>query len=498
MLIERIPGIHTFNLDSDRPQVEALLSDLETKSRWQEAAQASEDRLQHPLTESWRHELAERHVGYLVNAARDCQGDAAVAYLTKARNFALTYQLPTDLPDAELRALRAADALNAERNQSVQAVRSQTNLSVKHQQAIESLKSAHQAELSAYKANAIGVWAKGRYDEWLRFGDALAGLTDNSARHEYQTAQDFARKYSLDGSGAAYRLRQLDTIEEAAKPVELPQGSQGRILGVQDSLVPTVFVADLVLENAPGVMLKNLRTQDVRVVQGGQELKQTALTIALAELTPWNIAVVLDCSLSMGGKPIQEAKTGIEKLLPMLPAKSSIRLYSFSTAVRAHTPWTNDRRSLQTALVPINADGGTALYATLTQVTADMSTITGPKAVILLTDGKDSTSQPIKPELLSTLKSSGIAWHVVGLQSADLDSRTLDAIAVATGGTFLTAARTTELAERLASVSDSLRQEFYRLAILGVDPRLPLSIEIGRDPAIQLKYVPATRTAATN
>ncbi len=490
-VIQQIPGIRTPDPDVDRPQLESLLADLEASNRWLDAERAIADRFEQPISEPWKQELAHRQVRCIVLAARSRPTVEARALLKKAIDRAIAQRLSTDLPDAELRALDAADALAKHQQEGLAATtRLQTDLSSQKQQELKSLTASHQAALAAYKANLIAAWAKGSYDELLRFGENLESLIPHSAKREYEAASALAAKYSLDGGEAAIRTRRVDATLQSNQPQRLPDGAQGRILARYDNFLPSVLAADLSVTDSAGRLLAGLQAKDIQITQDGKRLSQIAMTQAQSASTPWQIAIVLDRSDSMRGKPLDEAKAGIHGLISHLPAGTSVRLYSFSTKVDAHTAWTKELRSVQSALKPLVTEGGTSLYVTLSKVAFDMAELSGPRAVVLVTDGRDSSGQPIRADHLTDLKRHGVPWHVVGLQSGDLDTRTLTQIAEASGGSYVTAGQTAELATRLSKISESLRAEFYRVVVLGIDPARPVTLSVGREPAIQFNLQP--------
>jgi uncharacterized protein YegL len=300
-----------------------------------------------------------------------------------------------------------------------------------------------------------------------------------------------AEKYALDRQNVVDRLRQVDAAIEHSKPQVLPQGSRGTIATTHELFAPAMFVTDLAITAPDGKAFVGLQLKDVSVSQRGKRLPHIAVVPTRSSATPWHLAILLDLSDSMRGGPLQEAKAGIATLLSQIPPGCPKRLYSFSNRIVAHTPWTKDRVNVQSVLATLTTEGGTSLYSSIAQVEKDMAEVGGPKAVVLVTDGRDSSGHPIPAELVSNLRQAGVAWHVVGLQSADLDTRTLKQISVATGGTYLSAARTGDLVTRLSEVTEALRSDLYRLAILGVDPSQPIAIAIGRDPAIQLTVNPS-------
>jgi Ca-activated chloride channel homolog len=121
--------------------------------------------------------------------------------------------------------------------------------------------------------------------------------------------------------------------------------------------------------------------------------------------------VLLDRSGSMAGAKITSAKLAVKEFIIKLPAENSAGLFSFSDKVAESVPLasleTNSAR-LQTGVGEILADGTTALYdglsETLKKLTANPSN--SIKAIVLLSDGQDTSSKTTLNTLINEITAS--------------------------------------------------------------------------------------------
>ena len=112
-----------------------------------------------------------------------------------------------------------------------------------------------------------------------------------------------------------------------------------------------------------------------------------------------DMALVLDTSGSMKGRPLRNAKQGAEELLQLLGDRDRLSLLQFSDKLR----WLGEPRTMKSgkqffaqqvqSLIP---DGGTALYDAIAEAHEKLTRRASPDritAVVVLTDGADRNSR---------------------------------------------------------------------------------------------------------
>ena len=166
---------------------------------------------------------------------------------------------------------------------------------------------------------------------------------------------------------------------------------------------------------------------------------------------PVAITFVLDTSGSMKGDPLAQAKAGARVFLETLSPGDSVRLQFFSGRVRwlseSYEGLGSARPKAIAAVEEVFAEGGTALYQAV--LDAAKPAPNAPKdairAVVVLTDGKDTDSRVKLDDLLAALRKGsgsgeetegGTRVFTIGYGSG-ADPAVLKLIAEAGGGAFL-------------------------------------------------------------
>lgn len=167
------------------------------------------------------------------------------------------------------------------------------------------------------------------------------------------------------------------------EPVELGEGD---ILRVNTTLV-TVPVSVL---DRNGKYVPNLRKEDFRVYEEGQE--QEVAYFASVE-KPFTVALVIDTSGSTLNK-LEEIHEAAISFVNQLRPDDSVMVVSFDDRVRLLCEPTSDRYIIQSAIRRAEPGDGTKLYDAVDFVINErFNRIKGRKAIVLFTDGVDTTSR---------------------------------------------------------------------------------------------------------
>ncbi len=180
--------------------------------------------------------------------------------------------------------------------------------------------------------------------------------------------------------------------QKDAGPEEIGEGDVVRVETTLVSIPVSVMDRD-------GKYIPDLRKEDFRVWEDGVE--QQVAYFASTE-KPFTVALVIDTSGSTKYKldEIQDAAiTFVDQLRP----EDRVMVVSFNDKIRVLSQPTNDRAALRDAIRRTDAGSGTRLYdAVDTIINQYFNRIDGRKALVLFTDGVDTTSQQATYE--STLR----------------------------------------------------------------------------------------------
>jgi len=166
-----------------------------------------------------------------------------------------------------------------------------------------------------------------------------------------------------------------------------------------------------------GRTVPNLTSDDFIVEEDGQPQAIEHL-VPSADL-PISIGVVLDASLSMETK-IRTAQRAVNRFLSMIHEDDEIFLMTFTRRASLIADFTSDRTKLTNALMTgVNLGGGTSLYDSLYQALQKVKEgHYQKKAVLLVTDGEDTTSLTRFDKALQDIRESDMLVYSLGIKGA--------------------------------------------------------------------------------
>ena len=210
-----------------------------------------------------------------------------------------------------------------------------------------------------------------------------------------------------------------------------------------------------------GRPVPNLQESDFEVLEDGES--QQIRRFEVFENIPLRVAVLMDTSASMARSlaPAQEA--ALRFLTALVGPDDRGAVITFNRLARVAAPLTNDHRVLASSLVGLAAQGETALYDSLMYSLYYLAGVTGQRALLVLTDGRDEVSEFDFAETLDFARRSGVAIFTVGLNAGAADGperARLRALASETGGESIIIRDVSELGEVYAQIERDLRSRY--------------------------------------
>lgn len=139
-----------------------------------------------------------------------------------------------------------------------------------------------------------------------------------------------------------------------------------------------------------GKYIPNLRKEDFRLWEDGTE--QTVAFFSAVD-KPFSVVLMLDTSGSTRFK-IEEIQDAAITFVNQLRSDDRVMVVSFDEEIRVLADFTSDRSRLRDAIRRTRTGGGTRLYDAVDLViNQQLSRVSGRKAVVLFTDGVDTTSK---------------------------------------------------------------------------------------------------------
>jgi len=273
---------------------------------------------------------------------------------------------------------------------------------------------------------------------------------------------------------APSRSSETATSDPTTQGGAAPQGPAFRA-GV-DLVSLNVTVAD-----AGGHYVTDLSQEDFSVFEDGA--KQDVTFFSKTNL-PIALSLMLDTSASMDTKlpTAQEAAIGfVRRLRPQDLAE----VIDFDSRVTIGAPFTANAAELEQAIRKTSAGGSTSLYNAVYIALKDLKKIVARnveeirrRAIVVLSDGEDTSSLLPFEEVLDLARRSETAIYAIGLRSADIvESRgfkeaefALRQFAQETGGRAYFPNQVADLAKIYGDISDELSSQ-YTVGYTSRNPR---------------------------
>ena len=176
-----------------------------------------------------------------------------------------------------------------------------------------------------------------------------------------------------------------------------PQSTSSKDAGPEEVGAGDVVRVDTTLVSIPvsvmdrdGKYIPDLTKENFRVWEDGVE--QKVAYFASTE-KPFTVALVIDTSASTRFK-LEEIQDAAIAFVNQLRPDDRVMVVSFDDKIHVWTQPTNDRAALRNAILRTRIGSGTKLYEAVDHVIhQDLSRIEGRKAIVLFTDGVDTTSK---------------------------------------------------------------------------------------------------------
>ncbi len=235
-----------------------------------------------------------------------------------------------------------------------------------------------------------------------------------------------------------------------------PQQSPAR-LG-SDLVVLNVTVTD-----SASRFVSDLSAADFQVREDGQ---RQPLMLFMPGTAPLSLLLLVDSSSSMD-EEMSYVKQTLEEFVYQLRPQDAVELIDFDLRPKVLQPSTRDRNLLAAAVKRLRGGGSTslynALYITLRQLpgfTTAMLVDPPRRAIIVLSDGEDTSSLVALDALLDVAGRSQATIYAIGLRAPESGEGVLRQLTSQTGGQFFTARNASDLRRAYAQVARELASQY--------------------------------------
>ena len=179
---------------------------------------------------------------------------------------------------------------------------------------------------------------------------------------------------------------------------------------------------------------------------------------------PLSVGIMIDTSASMLESLPEVQKAATAFLDYTLGAKDRAFTVSFDNEPYILAKLTNRKERLIRSLGGMRAEGSTALYDAIVYSLYPFSGVKGKKALVLLTDGKDTASKFEFDTMLEYVKKSGISIYAIGFRipAAELEVKSkLNKVASVTGGQTFYVNDASHLDSVYKQINEELRSQYF-------------------------------------
>ena len=214
-----------------------------------------------------------------------------------------------------------------------------------------------------------------------------------------------------------------------------------------------------------GELVTGLRQSDFQVYENSQ--RQEISTFAAGEF-PLTVALGIDRSWSMAGKPLELAKQASRAFLNQLKAGDRSMVVAISNTADVIAPLSVDKVAQGRAISALDPWSTTALRDAIVAALERLEPESGRQALVLFSDGNDRYSTVTEAEVIARARRSNALIYpiTIGKQRPPL----LAELAVITGGRSFLLKDATELETTLSTIARELRYQY----LLGYAPMSPI------------------------
>src|SRR5258705_2912959 len=214
-----------------------------------------------------------------------------------------------------------------------------------------------------------------------------------------------------------------------------------------------------------GELVTGLRQNDFEVYENNQ--LQDISAFAAGEF-PLTVALGVDRSWSMAGKPLELAKQASKTFLDQLKTNDRAMVVAISSSADVIAPLSADRLTQARAISALDPWSTTALRDAILASLDRLAPESGRQALVLFSDGNDRYSHATEADVIARARRSNALIYpiTIGKQRPAF----LAELAVLTGGRSFLLKDATELEKTLATIARELRYQY----LLGYAPLEPI------------------------
>jgi Ca-activated chloride channel family protein len=215
----------------------------------------------------------------------------------------------------------------------------------------------------------------------------------------------------------------------------------------------------VVARNRDGRPVPGLLSKDFELFDDG---KSREILDFRNDAGPISLAFLLDSSGSMhvGGKLERAREVAHFVLGSMDEGTDEAALFVFDKSVSTVQPFTSELKKIKASFASIHPWGVTSLYDAIAETAQQLAPRPGRRAIIVLTDGVDTSSRMTSSEVSGIASSIDMPVYVVAVDTAAIETGDLSNLAQWSGGMFYGISKTADSSVIARQVISELRHQY--------------------------------------
>lgn len=239
----------------------------------------------------------------------------------------------------------------------------------------------------------------------------------------------------------------------------------------------------------------SLNLDELRVVEDGRVQPSADAVQLRSPAVPMSVSLAVDVS---DASELPTAKSAAKFFTEQMRPIDKLSLITFAGEVIVPQSLTADRQQLARSIDTLQAGQQTSLYDAVAQGLTQLSLAPGgTRALVVLTDGKDTMSERQVPDDVSQAVGLAVPIYTIGL-GPNADTEVLQSLSSATGGRYYAAATSADLTDVFHTISQQLGAEYQVTWVsdsqVVAGSNVPVQISLGHSDGTQssvdLTYVP--------
>ena len=220
------------------------------------------------------------------------------------------------------------------------------------------------------------------------------------------------------------------------------------------------------LQNLPDGVTPDLST--VTTTFNGDPVESSAESLAdNTDALKRTVILAMDVSNSMNGAKFDAAKKSAETFLDGVPGGVAVGLVTFAGSVDVVQAPTENLDDVRKVIDGLQLSKQTRLYEGLIKA-VEASGTEGARSILLLSDGRDTTSTPID-DAVKAVKKAGVKVDVVALAQTQADTQLLQGLAKAGNGQVISADDPSALSAVFATEAETLAKQVLVTVVPAAD-----------------------------